>query len=93
MLQKLFEDPCLKLWLSFAKDQVSTFQTYITLIEKDKISATEVAMNIDNLVNNLESRKCELFITIDVKRQLTKLVDSGEITESKFFEVLGASTK
>jgi hypothetical protein len=27
LLQKLFEDPCLKLWLSFARDQVSTFQT------------------------------------------------------------------
>ena len=79
MLQKLFEDPCLKLWISFAKDQVSTFQTCITLIEKDKISATEVATNIDSLVNNLESRKSELFITIDVKKQLTKLVDSGEI--------------
>jgi hypothetical protein len=41
----------------YIKDQVSAFQTYITLIEKDKISATEVAMNIDSLVNNLESRK------------------------------------
>jgi hypothetical protein len=28
MLLKFFEDPCLKLWLSFARDQVSTFQTY-----------------------------------------------------------------
>jgi hypothetical protein len=37
---------------SFGKDQVSAFQTYITLIEKDNISATEVAMNIDILVNN-----------------------------------------
>ena len=45
-------------------------------------------MNIDSLVNNLESRKSELFITVDVKKQLTKLVDSGEITESKFFEVV-----
>jgi hypothetical protein len=60
---------------------VSTFQTYITLI-KDKISVTEVAMNIDSVVNSLESRKSELFTTNDVKKQLTKLVDSGEITES-----------
>jgi hypothetical protein len=49
MLRKLFEDPCLKLWLSFARDQVSTFQTYISLIEKDNISATEEAMNIETL--------------------------------------------
>jgi hypothetical protein len=57
MLQKLFEDPCLKLWLSFARDQVSMFQTYISLTEKDNISATEVDMNIENLVNNSQFRK------------------------------------
>jgi hypothetical protein len=62
MLRKLFEDPCLKLWLSFARDQVSAFQTYSSLIEKDNISATEVTMNTDNLVNNLESRKSEMFV-------------------------------
>jgi hypothetical protein len=49
--------------LSFAGDQVSTFQTYISLIEKDNISGTEVAKNIENLVNNLESRKSEVFVT------------------------------
>jgi hypothetical protein len=32
MLQKLFEDPFLKLWLSFARDQVFMLQTYISLI-------------------------------------------------------------
>jgi hypothetical protein len=52
---------------------------YISLIEKDNISATEVAMNIENLVNNLESRKSEVFITTDVTKQLKMLVDSGEI--------------
>jgi hypothetical protein len=57
LLRNLFEDPCLILWLSYARDQVSTFQTYISLFEKDNISATEVAMNIENLVNNLMSRK------------------------------------
>jgi hypothetical protein len=67
MLRKLFEDPCLNLWLSFARDQVSTFQIYISLIERDNISATEVAMNIENLVNNLESGKSEVFVNTDVK--------------------------
>jgi hypothetical protein len=67
---------------------MSTFQTYISLIEKDNISATEVAMNIENLVNNLESRKIEVFINTDVKKQQKMLVDSGEINEAKFFEVV-----
>jgi hypothetical protein len=70
LLRKLFEDPCLNLWLSFARDQKSTFQTYISLSEKDKISATEVAMNIENILNNLEYRKSEVFVTTDVKKQL-----------------------
>jgi hypothetical protein len=83
MLQKLYEDPCLKLWLSFARDRVSTFQTYISLIEKDNILATEVAMYIENHVNNL-SRKSEVFVTTDVKEQLKMLVDSGEINEAEF---------
>jgi hypothetical protein len=69
ILQKLFEDPCLKLWLSFARDQMSVFRTYISFIEKDNISAAEVAMNIDT----------------NVKKQLKMLVDSGEINEAKFF--------
>lgn len=88
MLRKLFEDPCLKLWLSFARNQVSTFQIYISLIERNNISATEVAMNIENLSNNLESRMNESFITKDVKKQLTVLVDSGEITEAAFLKVI-----
>jgi prefoldin subunit 5 len=82
------EVPSLKLWLSFARDEVSTFQTCISSIEKDNISATEVAVNIENLVNNLESRKSEVFVTIDVKKQMKMLVDLGESNEAKFFEVV-----
>jgi hypothetical protein len=55
------------------------------MIEKNIISATEVAMNIENLVNSLVSRKSEVFVTTDVKKQLKVLVDSGEITKAKFF--------
>jgi hypothetical protein len=67
---------------------VSTIQTYISFIEKDNISATEVAMNIENLVSILEARKSKLFVTTNVKNKLKMLVDSGEITEVKFFEVV-----
>jgi hypothetical protein len=45
------------MWLSFARDQVSAFQTHISLTENDNILATEVAMNIENLVNNLRVQK------------------------------------
>jgi hypothetical protein len=68
MSRKLFEDPCLKFCLSFAGNQKSTFQKYISLVEKVNISGTEVAKNIENLVNNLESRKSEVFVTTDVKK-------------------------
>jgi hypothetical protein len=34
-------------------------------------------MNIENLLNNLESRKSEVFVTTDVTKQLKMLVDSG----------------
>jgi hypothetical protein len=54
---------------------VSTFQAYISLTGKENISDTEVAMDIENLVNNLESRKSEVFVTSDVKKQLKMLVD------------------
>jgi hypothetical protein len=36
-------------------------------MERDNMSATEVAKSIENLVNNLESRKCEVFVNTDVK--------------------------
>ena len=54
MLRNIFQNPCLKLWLSFARDQVFTFQACIGQIEKGNISATEVAMTIGNLLNNLK---------------------------------------
>jgi hypothetical protein len=45
-------------------------------------------MNIKNLVNNLGSRKRDVFLTTEVTKQLKMLVDSGEIDEAKFFEVV-----
>jgi hypothetical protein len=45
-------------------------------------------MNIENLLNNLESRKSEVFVITDVTKQLKMLVDSGEIIEAKVFEVV-----
>jgi hypothetical protein len=72
---------------------VSTFQTCSSLIEKDNISATEVAMNTEDIVNNSEFRKSEIFVTTDVKKQLKMLVDSGEINEAKFVELVRSSMK
>jgi hypothetical protein len=66
----------------------NNYQIYISLNERDNISATEVAMNIENLVYNLESRKSEVLVTTDVTKQLKMLLDSGEINEAKFFEVV-----
>jgi hypothetical protein len=45
-------------------------------------------MNIENLVNNLDSRKSEVFVTPDVRKQLKMLVDSGEVNEAKFSEIV-----
>ena len=61
MLRNIFQNSCLKLWLSFARDQVSTFQACIGQIEKGNILATEVAMTIENLLNNLKLKKQERF--------------------------------
>ena len=66
----------------------STFQTCIEQIEKGNISATEVATTIKNLLNNLKLKKQERFVTSDVKKQLETLMESGEIDEEKFFDVV-----
>lgn len=68
---KCFEDPYLKLWSLFSRCQVSTFKTYIILIEKDNISATKVTMNTENLVNNLKFRKNVVFVMS--KKQLKSM--------------------
>ena len=47
MLRNIFQNPCLKLWLSFARDQVSIFQACIGQIQKGNISATEVQSTPD----------------------------------------------
>ena len=67
---------------------MSTFQSCIGQIKKGNISATKVAMTIENLLNKLKSKKLERFVTSDVKKQLEILVESGEIAEEKFFEVV-----
>lgn len=57
MLKKIFEHSYLKFWLCLARDKVSMFQTYISL-------------NIEYLITNLESRKNEIFVASDVRKQL-----------------------
>ena len=54
ILRNIFQNPCFKLWLSFARDQVSTFRARIEQVEKGNISATDVAITIENLLNNLK---------------------------------------
>ena len=85
ILRNIFRNPCFKLWVFFARDQVYTFQACIGQIEKSNISATEVAITIENLLNNLKLKKQERFVTSNVKKQLKILVKSGEIAEEKFF--------
>ena len=67
---------------------MSTFQVCIGQIEKGNISATEIAITTENLMNYLKLKKQERFVTLDVKKQLKILVESGEIDEEKFFEVV-----
>ena len=67
---------------------MSTFQACIGQIEKGNVSATEVAITIENLLNNLKLNKQERFVTSDGKKQLEILVGSEEIAEEKFFEVV-----
>ena len=86
MLRNVFQNPCLKLWLSLARDQVSTFQACFGQIEKGNISATEVAITIENLLNNLKLKKQERFVTLDVKKPLEILVESGEMLKRSFLK-------
>ena len=57
MLRNIFQNLYLKLWLSFARDQVSTFQACIGQIEKGNISATEVAIDQGKLVEQFKVKK------------------------------------
>ena len=87
ILRDIFQNPCLKLWLSFARDQVSTFQACIGQIEKGNILATEVAMTIENLLNNLTlKKKQERFVTSDVKKQLEILWNREKSLKRSFLK-------
>ena len=50
MLRNIFQNPCLKLLLETKRP----FQACIGEIEKGNISATDVAITIENLLNNLK---------------------------------------
>lgn len=84
VLKQLFEDPCFELWLMFSSAQIQTFGEVILKIEKDNISATEVAWRIDSLKKLLQGRQTEGFIPTVVKKKLFSLQESGEVTQEHF---------
>ena len=67
---------------------MSTFQACIGQIEKGNISATEVAMTIENLLNNLKLKKQEKLENSNVKMRFEILVKLRKIAEENFFEVV-----
>lgn len=93
LLKQTFGDPCSLLWLMFASCQIQVFQATITAIQAEKMSATEVAREINLLNGKLQGRLDESFIPVEVRRKLTDLEESGEIKQKDFLRIVSSFYK
>ncbi|XP_074873076.1 uncharacterized protein LOC142024770 isoform X2 [Carettochelys insculpta] len=85
LLQRAFSNPCTKLWLAFASKQTAIFRETVEAIEKNDLAATEVALHICALQNNLAERLRDRFVTSHAKILLQSLIESEQITEQEFY--------
>jgi hypothetical protein len=85
IILNFFQNPKAELYLLFLQAQLHLFTTKILQLERETISANDVAGILFNLIESIRSRKEASFIGIQTKQVLRKLVESGEVNEKEFY--------
>jgi len=83
VLKIFFENETSLLWLKFLQSQLKTINIFIKKIEEQKLCAVELISIMNHLIEKLENKRDDLFLTSDMEEML----DNGEITKKKFTDI------
>lgn len=70
---KFFDHQLAKLLLIFVRDQCELFENTIKSVEGDRISAYEAAKSIQQLLNQIETRRDEQFSSLEFQREFDRV--------------------
>ncbi|XP_060835436.1 uncharacterized protein LOC132929545 [Rhopalosiphum padi] len=84
ILKSFFNDPMSIVWFHFLQSQLKVVCDTVTKIEGDKISACEVAEELEILVGKIKNRKHLNFLTTNILSLLNDLKNNNMYNESSF---------
>lgn len=84
VLKCFFENETSFLWFKFVSCQLKTITSYIKKIESQHLSAIEIMMLVENLLNIIKNKREEKFLTTEVENLLEAIEEEGHITKRDF---------
>lgn len=84
ILKSFFNDPMSKVWFYFLQSQLKVVCDTVTKIEGDKISACEVAEELEILVGKIKNRKNQNFLTSNILSILNDLKNNNMYDQNSF---------
>jgi hypothetical protein len=88
LLKNFFDNPQPLLWLLFIQSQLKAFCKTIKKIESKNVSASEMAEELDLLVDTINRRKEENFQTTQITTLISELESEGLMTESEYLQTV-----
>jgi hypothetical protein len=82
--KNIFENPISITLLHFLTSQLKTLSDTIKCVEKQEITVIEVKDEVNKLVEKLNCRKAEKFLTTTLRNQFQELEKEGHTTVEKF---------
>ncbi|KAL4126793.1 hypothetical protein QTP88_011002 [Uroleucon formosanum] len=83
-LKIFFENESSLLWLKFLSSQLKTINSYIKKVESQKLSAIELTIIMEDLMQKIENKRQEKFLTTEIENLVTKFEDEGLINRKDF---------
>ncbi|KAL4100954.1 hypothetical protein QTP88_020978 [Uroleucon formosanum] len=83
-LKIFFENESSLLWLKFLSSQLKTINSYIKKVESQKLSAIELTIIMEYLMQKIENKRQEKFLTTEIENLVTKFEDKGLINRKNF---------
>jgi len=84
VLKCFFENETSFLWFKFVSCQLKTITSYIKKIESQNLSAIEIMMLVENLLNIIKNKREEKFLTTEVENLLEAIEEEGHTTKRGF---------
>ncbi|KAL4100734.1 hypothetical protein QTP88_020768 [Uroleucon formosanum] len=83
-LKIFFENESSLLWLKFLSSQLKTINSYIKKVESQRLSAIELTIIMEDLMQKIENKRQEKFLTTEIENLVTKFEDEGLINRKNF---------